>query len=120
NPPDNFPPAPADAAGLRCPFAAHIRKVNPRDDTTELGGPERSLLKRIVRRGIPFGKPLANPLRPGRDKGQRGLLFIAYQTSIESQFEFLMTDWANSTLNPHSYPGDGAEHSAGHDPIIGQ
>ena len=120
NPPDHFSPAPADADGLRCPFAAHIRKVNPRDDTTELGGFERSLPKRILRRGIPFGTPLANPLRPGRDKGQRGLLFVAYQAFIDTQFEFLMTDWADSISNPHSYRGDGNEYAAGHDPIIGQ
>ncbi len=63
---------------------------------------------------------LANPLRPSRDKGQRGLLFVAYQASIESQFEFLMTDWADSTVNPHSYPGDAGDQPAGHDPIIGQ
>src|SRR5207253_9441831 len=88
--------------------------------TTELGGPERSLLRRIVRRGIPFGRVLANPLRPGRDKGQRGLLFVAYQASIESQFEFLMTDWADSTINPRSYSGDAGDRPAGHDPIIGQ
>lgn len=120
NPPDDFPPAPADPDGLRCPFSAHIRKVNPRDDTTELGGPERTLSKRIVRRGLPFGKVLTSPLRPGRDKGNRGLLFVGYQASIESQFEFLMTDWADSTVNPHSYLSQTGDQAAGHDPIIGQ
>jgi Dyp-type peroxidase family len=119
-PPDNFPLAPADSEGLRCPFAAHIRKVNPRDDTTELGGPERTLLKRILRRGIPFGRPLANPLRAGKDKGERGLLFVSYQASIEEQFEFLMTDWADSTANPRSYVSQIGDQPAGHDPIIGQ
>lgn len=120
DPPDNYSPAPADGSGSRCPFAAHIRKVNPRDDRTELGGPGRTLPKRILRRGIPFGRPLANPLRPGRDKGERGLLFVGYQAFIESQFEFLMIDWADSTVNPRSYPGDDSEHPAGHDPLIGQ
>jgi Dyp-type peroxidase family len=117
NPPDDFSAAPADDDGLRCPFAAHIRKVNPRDDTTEIGGPERTLLKRIIRRGIPFGRPLANPLRPGSDKAERGLLFVCYQASIEAQFEFLMTDWADATMNPRSYPND---TPSGQDPIIGQ
>ena len=115
--PDTFPLAPADDVGLRCPFASHIRKVNPRDDTTDLGGPERSLLKRVLRRGIPFGSPLLDPLNTPVDEQERGLLFVAYQASIDNQFEFLMTDWANSTDNPRSYFGG---IGGGHDPIIGQ
>ena len=121
-PPDTFPLAPADASGLRCPFAAHIRKVNPRDDTTELGGPERTLPRRILRRGLPYGKPLVNPLQPENDHVDRGLMFVAYQASIEDQFEFLMTDWANSTLNPRSYISDSGnpQTEGGRDPVIGQ
>ena len=42
----------------------------------------------------------------------RGLIFACYQTSIESQFAFLQTMWANHPKNPN---GEG-----GHDPIIGQ
>jgi Dyp-type peroxidase family len=115
---DPFPPSPADKDGLRCPFAGHIRKVNPRDDTTELGGPERTLTKRILRRGIPFGPPIAVPTRA--DGQDRGLMFVAYVASIESQFEFLMTDWANSTTNPRSYRGSTADEPGGHDPIISE
>ena len=113
---DTFPLAPGDDGGTRCPFSAHLRKVNPRDDGTDQGGPERSLIRRILRRGIPFGPPLAEPLHPGSDAGDRGLLFLSYQASIEDQFEFLMTDWVNSVVNPRSYLGSG---SAGQDPIIG-
>jgi Dyp-type peroxidase family len=120
NPPDTFPLSVADAEGLRCPFASHIRKVNPRDDTTELGGPERSLTRRILRRGIPFGRPLQDVLQSNGDNEERGLMFVAYQASIESQFEFLMTDWANSPVNPHSYVASVEEHPAGQDPIIGR
>ena len=48
-------------------------------------------------------------------------MFVCYQASIESQFEFLTTDWVNSTMNPQSYDaGDGKEQAAGFDPIIGQ
>jgi Dyp-type peroxidase family len=117
DPADTFPMAPADADGSRCPFASHIRKVNTRDDTTDQGGPERSLPKRVLRRGIPYGTQLETPLNPGNDRSDRGLLFLSYQASIESQFEFLTTDWINSTINPRGYPGDVA---AGHDPLIGQ
>jgi len=71
NPPDNFPPSRANASGLRCPFAAHICKVNPRADTTKLGSPEQTLLKRIIRRGIPFSDVLAKPLQSTRVRRAR-------------------------------------------------
>lgn len=119
---DNFPRAPMDSSGARCPFAAHIRKVNPRDDDTEVGGPSHTLPKRVLRRGIPFGSPHPNPLA-GDDGVDRGLMFVCYQTSIEDQFEFLTQDWANSDVNPHSFrgaTGTGSDTPAGIDPIIGQ
>src|SRR5262249_12894453 len=34
--------SPADPFGQRCPLTAHIRKVNPRDRTTNQGGPGRT------------------------------------------------------------------------------
>lgn len=114
--PDNFPTAPADDAGLRCPFATHIRKVNPRDDTTDLGGPERTLLKRILRRGIPFGPPLPHPLDVDSKDDERGLLFVCYQAAIEDQFEFLTTDWVNSDVFPRAY----GNVAGGQDPVIGR
>ena len=51
--------------------------------------------------------------RFGGDDGQvRGLHFLAYQTSIDDQFEFVTGAWVN---NP-----DFLQSGAGHDPIIGQ
>jgi Dyp-type peroxidase family len=102
--------APDDTAAATCPFAAHVRKVNPRDEDTDLGDHNDTLTRRILRRGIPFGKPLADPA-PANDDGKRGLLFICYQTSIVDQFEVLAQNWANAPDKPK--PG-------GHDPIIGQ
>jgi deferrochelatase/peroxidase EfeB len=32
--PDTLPPAKRDFDGVTCPLAAHIRKINPRDETT--------------------------------------------------------------------------------------
>jgi Dyp-type peroxidase family len=118
--PDTFPQAEGDISGSRCPFAAHIRKVNPRDDDTERGGPTHTLPKHILRRGIPFGPPHPDPL--GGDDGlDRGLMFVCYQSSIEEQFEFLTQDWANSMVNPHSFQqASGSDRPAGVDPIIGQ
>lgn len=98
---------PADVAGLVCPLGSHIRKVNPRDDTTDLGNPERTLQKLLLRRGITFDRTF-DPVQAD----ERGLLFMSYQSSIVSQFEFLMTDWVNRPERPV----DGG----GHDPILAQ
>lgn len=111
--PDDFAQAPADLFGFSCPHAAHIRKVNPRDLGTDTGGAHDTLTRRILRRGIPYGDPLprtAGPTSP-RSKADRGLLFVCYQTSIESQFEFLTNHWVNTKAAPE----DG-----GFDIIIGQ
>jgi deferrochelatase/peroxidase EfeB len=109
HPPPPFPEARADPLGLVCPHAAHIRKVNPRDQDSDLGDQFDTLTRRIVRRGIPYGPPIHDPATD--DGVDRGLHFLCYQTSIERQFETLQQDWANSTDNPT--PG-------GQDVIIGQ
>jgi Dyp-type peroxidase family len=114
--PKLFPPSPGDQTGAVCPFAGHIRKSYPRDDTsTSIPslGEETTQTHRLLRRGVPYGEvSLSTPLTPVQDSVDRGLLFLAYQTSIEEQFEFVTRNWVN---NPNfKDPG------AGHDPIIGQ
>jgi len=110
---DNFPAAPADPNGLRCPHIAHVRKVNPRDMGTDLGSENDTLTRQVLRRGIPYGPPLLGIENPTPEQlaVDRGLLFLCYQTSISEQFETLTRTWANSTVQPSS---------GGHDPIIGQ
>jgi Dyp-type peroxidase family len=109
DPPEPFLIAPEDSKGLICPHAAHIRKVNPRDQDSDLGDQFDTLIRRILRRGIPYGPPIYDP---ATDDGiDRGLHFLCYQTSIVAQFEKLQQDWANSAGNPK--PG-------GNDVIIGQ
>ena len=108
-PPKPFPEAPADAHGLICPHAAHIRKVNPRDQDSDLGDQFDTLTRRILRRGIPYGPPIHDPATD--DGVDRGLHFLCYQTSIEQQFETVQLDWANSPNKPTV---------GGHDVIIGQ
>lgn len=120
--PADTPPAKPDDAGTTCPFAAHIRKAYPRNDegtlSKKIGEPDTQT-HRLLRRGIPFGPPF--PPNPGpdlKDSGDRGLLFLCYQTSIEDQFEFVQTQWAN---NPDFK--DKPEHGelrSGYDLIIGQ
>jgi Dyp-type peroxidase family len=107
-----------DQDGYKTPIISHIRKVNPRDLTTDQGFSSKTLKHRILRRGIPFGQPL-DMSRPDPSKGDRGLLFLSYQTSIESQFEFLVQNWMNSTRNPNSFLDLGGKHS-GVDLLVGQ
>jgi Dyp-type peroxidase family len=107
-PPDAFADAPqssSDLLGLVCPQAAHIRKAYPRDHATPSDIVASIETHRLLRRGVPFGKPFGSP-------GERGLLFIAYQTSIERQFEFVTRAWLN---NPRL-----REEGDGHDPLVGQ
>ncbi len=112
-PGDSFAQASADVLGAVCPHFAHIRKANPRDVPTDLGKPHDSLLRMILRRGIPFGKPIVGIKRPPLRllKQERGLMFLCYGSTIEDQFEFLTRRWANSPIQPNF---------GGHDPIIGQ
>ena len=114
-PPDTLPLAPDDHDGFVCPQAAHIRKVNPRDIATDQGNSVDTLQRRILRRGIPFGRVLEDRNRPETDleQGNRGLLFVSYQTSILDQFEFLAKNWMNKRQAPEENPG-------GHDLIVGQ
>jgi Dyp-type peroxidase family len=101
----------------RCPYAAHIRKAYPRDDT---GNEAEVQQHRIIRRGIPFGPEV----EPGETatRHARGLMFVCYQTSIERQFEFIQRKYAN---NPDFVSGKrradgGGLVTPGFDPIIGQ
>jgi Dyp-type peroxidase family len=113
---DPFPQSKADPAGVTCPWAAHIRKVNTRDSGSDVGGGrEATYARRLLRVGVPFGKPLKDRYAlPGDDpeKGQRGLLFLAIQASIEDQFEFLTARWMGDPTRPKT-PG-------GHDLFVGQ
>ena len=112
-PGDTFAQARQDVLGSVCPHFSHIRKVNPRDGATDLGKVSDSLTRMIMRRGIPFGPPVAGIKNPSPSlwKKERGLMFICYQSSIEDQFEFLTRRWSNSKVQPNF---------GGHDPIIGQ
>jgi deferrochelatase/peroxidase EfeB len=106
-----------DPTGLICPIAAHIRKANPRDATSRVFGESlneaSTLTHRLLRRGVPYGSLAASsPDKPAADDVDRGLLFLAYQTSFVRQFEHIITAWANDV--------NFSEPQAGWDPIIGQ
>jgi Dyp-type peroxidase family len=104
--------APADVRGDRCPRFAHVRKVNPRDRTTDQGGPEATLTTQVLRRGITWGAPFEAGEAP--EAADRGLLFMCWQTDIEQQFELLSTKWMNREVPPETLG------TSGHDLLVGQ
>lgn len=70
----------------RCPYAAHTRKTNPRDDLPSTEA------KRILRRGIQFGPEVtADEAASNTTALQRGLLFVCYQSNIFNGFRFIQT-----------------------------
>jgi Dyp-type peroxidase family len=93
------------------PLNAHIRKTNPRSDLPDT---TTRLRHRLLRRGIPFGTASASTIDdPGSDDGgNRGLLFLAYMTSIVDQFEFVLTSWVDGADTP--------VEKAGPDALLGQ
>ena len=113
-----------------CPYAAHIRKVNPRDDfavpassATDANAHAAVLVRRIMRAGIAFGPEVTREETISRTTSEeRGLLFVCYQTSINNQFEFVQTAWANNPgfIFNKVRPGTGTSLTVGFDPLIGQ
>jgi Dyp-type peroxidase family len=83
-PPDNdFLFGAEDHGGLRCPFGAHIRRVNPRE-TFEPGSKEQLAISnrhRIFRVGRTYEPQDGSP--------NKGLLFMCINANIERQFEFV-------------------------------
>jgi Dyp-type peroxidase family len=119
------PQSPGDQTGDRCPFAGHIRKSYPRDDVSQNANqyqPDDAARRlnerdtqthRLLRRGIPYGvSSRSTPAVPVDDGIDRGLLFMAYMTSIVDQFEFVTKNWVNDA--------NFKDPNAGIDPIIGQ
>eukprot|EP01064_Diplonema_japonicum_P005966 TRINITY_DN1393_c2_g1_i1.p1 TRINITY_DN1393_c2_g1~~TRINITY_DN1393_c2_g1_i1.p1 ORF type:complete len:1133 (+),score=282.65 TRINITY_DN1393_c2_g1_i1:45-3443(+) len=91
-----------DPNGTRCPYASHIRKVNPRDEFTDVGGKVETLRHRLLRRGNNYGTRVKDVFAAtgGDDKVRRGLALNMYQADIEEQFEFVQRHWANNNSRP--------------------
>ncbi|KAI0204929.1 Dyp-type peroxidase [Astrocystis sublimbata] len=104
----------------RCPFAAHVRKTNPRSDLPP-GGTE---IRRIIRRGITFGPevtPEENKMKKSSPEAklERGLLFACYQSNLRNGFHFMQQSWANNKNFPPTDKSDPKVDTPGIDPIIG-
>jgi deferrochelatase/peroxidase EfeB len=80
-----------DPDGVKCPFAAHIRVVNPRDQP--LNPAEFGFVPRVIRRGTPFGPPLEGTTDDGQLRGLVGVFLCA---SIAAQI-YKLTAWMKRT-----------------------
>ncbi|CAE6379179.1 unnamed protein product [Rhizoctonia solani] len=113
----------------KCPFSAHIRKMNPRlpshfgDDTHS-----------VVRAGITYGEgegacslhtryvELLRAALPQEKEtvSSRGLAFVGYQSRIDQGFAFQQRLWANNRDFPHPLRHEDGPFVKGLDPLIGQ
>jgi len=82
-----------DPQGLACPFGAHIRRANPRDQLDPDNKTQMSITNRhrILRRGRSYVDGDNSGAEP------QGLLFMCLNADIERQFEFLQQTWIGST-----------------------
>ena len=76
------PPDPPDNPARSCPIASHIRRSQRRD--------EDSQAHRILRRAFPYGPPYAPS-----DGKERGLTGHFICSSLQQQYEFIITQWVN-------------------------
>lgn len=83
---NDFGYAAQDPDGRACPFSAHIRVVNPRDQALE---PVADAVPIVLRRGMPYGPPLTEDEDDGID---RGLLGVFLCTDLRRQI-YTMTGW---------------------------
>lgn len=98
-----------DLSGGKCPFSAHIRRINPRaslEMTNEPGDVPGSLKcstnafdtpgalsnrRRILRRGLPYGEVKDR----SRNDGNHGIIIMMINADINRQFEFVQQQWVN-------------------------
>ena len=96
-----------DVQGLKCPFSAHIRRVNPRDalknDLVAVN------LHHFLRRGTNYGPPLPEGILED-DGAERGGVFLLIGAHLKQQFEFVQSQWVTD--------GNFISHGTEQDPIL--
>ena len=104
-----------DPKGLRCPVGAHMRRINPRGQPVagqgHPGGSNNT--HRLIRRGLPYG-PAYDHTQPYDGIG-RGLLGYFINSSIENQYEFVLSEWVNDA----AFAGSVRLNPKAKDPMIG-
>jgi Dyp-type peroxidase family len=96
-----------DPEGALCPLGAHVRRSYPRA-ALGLDG-ELAKRRRMIRRSIAYGSFVPEQQRP--DNSPRGIIFVAYMSGIERQFEFVQGQWLNN--------GDNFRQGNDKDPLVG-
>jgi Dyp-type peroxidase family len=97
-----------DMQGLKCPFSAHIRRVNPRDALKN--DLVATNLHHFLRRGTNYGPPLPEGILDD-DGAERGGVFLFIGAHLRQQFEFVQSQWVTD--------GNFISHGTEQDPIIG-
>ena len=93
-----------DSNGHACPFGAHIRRANPRDQIfagrSAQVSEEMVRKHQMLRRGRIYGRPFVENMDPLEmcaqhkdDLEDRGLHFICIVANIARQFEFVQSVW---------------------------
>jgi deferrochelatase/peroxidase EfeB len=98
-----------DMQGLKCPFSAHTRVSNPRDEGVNVAGSD--IVPHVIRRGMAYGAPMSVNPDPKADRGLIGLFLCG---DLSGQFETLY-NWIN--LNNFSDVFDPAEDTP-QDPLV--
>lgn len=76
-----------DMKGLKCPFSAHTRVSNPRDEGVDVAG--STTVPRLLRRGMAYGPPLS--VDANADRGLIGMFLCG---DLNTQFETIY-GWIN-------------------------
>lgn len=98
-----------DMSGAKCPFSAHIRRINPRASLQMIRDPgdepgalrvstaafdtpgALSNRRRVLRRGLPYGAVKDR----SRDDGNHGIVIMMLNSDINRQYEFVQQQWIN-------------------------
>ena len=85
-----------DMSGAKCPFSAHMRRINPRASLELIKGAfdtpgALANRRRVLRRGLPYG----NVTDSTRDDGNHGVVIMMLNADISRQFEFVQQQWIN-------------------------
>lgn len=112
---------------IKCPIAAHIRKMRPRADlyVSKTGEANVSAEENftnntnvILRRSVTFGpelKPGEEKVKPS-ERPKRGIHFMCYQADLRNGFNLLITRWASNEV----FAANSVQTRPGQDPLIAQ
>ncbi|PSJ30561.1 peroxidase [Streptosporangium nondiastaticum] len=104
----------SDKDAHKCPYQAHIRKTNPRGSGGFGQPPEAERRHLMARRGQTYGERTEGDL----PETGVGLLFMAFNSDLNKQFEFTQHTWANNPGFPQPEKQD--DPDPGLDQVIGQ